>query len=333
MTRLHPQPGRWQFTFGVFGPVAGTATTTPFTVQVALNGVRASASGVPDSPNRVLPAGHPVTAVVQFVNTGVADAAYFVDGRLDTRAALPLIVANSAYTIPGAPQAPFPAVQVPTQTDALTVAASSDVPINFEVTPFPADHLTDLNFQGDPDREAGPAGTAPSVTVADPAVAAQTWLALPSIVGPFATAAPTANTTFTAAAHTRLFDPAVASSTGDPLLADVLSSPPPATPVTVQSRAAGNIAVTITPTGPRGTVVHGVLYLDTIDAGTPTASADRGGSPPQRAVLDHRPVAPRVDRPVVHCGLSWRINGLRASAHLRRPPCPRPGDPSTDPDP
>ena len=50
---------------------------------------------------------------------------------------------------------------------------------DFEVSPFPADHVNDLSFEGDPDREAGPPGTSPSVTVADPEVAPQTWLALP----------------------------------------------------------------------------------------------------------------------------------------------------------
>jgi Subtilase family len=268
LTRLNPRPGRWLFVFAVFGPVAGTATGTPYVGLVAVNTVAATASGVPHSRRTVLPAGQPVRATISFVNTGATDQAYFVDGRLDARGTLPLVVANADYTIPGAPQAPFPAVRVPTQSDRLTVSAHADGPINFEVSPFPADHVNDLSFEGDPDREAGPAGTSPSVTVADPEVAPQTWLALPAIIGPFGGPAPTVHSTFRGFAHTRLFDPAVTAEGGDPLLSYVDASAPAAAPVTVGVGEAGSITVTFTPTGAPGTVVRGVLYLDTYDAVT-----------------------------------------------------------------
>ncbi|MEN3361192.1 MAG: hypothetical protein V7637_5174, partial [Mycobacteriales bacterium] len=263
-----PRPGRWQFVFSVFGPVAGTATSTPFSATFALDSVRASGSGVPTSSHTVLRAGRPATATVSFANTGATDAAYFVDGRLTARGTVALVVQNADYTLPGAPVGPFPAVQVPTQTDALAVSAHADHEINFEVSPFPADHVGDLAFEGDPDRVGGPNGLAPSVTVADPTVAPQTWLALPASIGPFPTAGPTVQATFTGSAHTRLFDPAVRASTGDPLLSYVDASAPASTPVTVAAGGHGSITVTITPSGPRGSVVRGVLYLDTRDAVT-----------------------------------------------------------------
>ena len=138
-------------------------------------------------------------------------------------------------------------------------------PISFEVSPFPADHVTDLSFEGDPDLEALPFGLSPSVTVSDPIVAAQTWLALPSQIGPFPRVAPTATVSFSATAHTSPFDAAVSSSTGDPLLAAVQSPAPPSTPLQLTAGAAGHISVTVTPEGAKGTVVKGVLYIDSID--------------------------------------------------------------------
>ena len=70
---------------------------------------------------------------------------------------------------------------------------------------------------------------------------------------------------FTATAHTRPFDAAVTSATGDPLLAYVSANAPAATPVSVDVGANGSIQVTITPTGAKGTVVRGTLFLDAID--------------------------------------------------------------------
>jgi hypothetical protein len=267
-TVANPQAGRWRFVFAVFGPITGVSTSTPYTATFALNAVRAHAAGVPDSAHTVLRAGRPVTATVSFANGGTADAAYFVDGRLSRRDTLPLVVTNPDYTLDPAPLAPFPAVRVPTQSDSLSMSATADQTVNFEVSPFPADHVTDLSFEGDPDRVGGPNGTHPSVTVSDPIVAPQTWLALPTTIGPFAGQGPTAHVSFTGSVHTRLFDPAVAAGTGDPLKAYVDASAPAATPVTVAAGANGSITVTITPSGPRGSTVHGVLYLDTIDGVT-----------------------------------------------------------------
>ena len=260
-THVRPQPGRWRIAVAVYGGVAGTALETPFTGRISLDAAPVAAA---------LPHGGtlhgPVTTTVRFGNRGAADGAYFLDARSLRRAELPLVVANADHTIPGAPVGPFPAVRVPTESDSLHVAATGDSAFNFEVSPFPADHTEDLAFEGDPDREAGPSGTAPAVTVSDPIVAPQTWLALPAVSGPFGDAgAPSVATHFTATVHTRAFDPAVTSATGDPLLGYVAADAPAATPVTVAAGVNGSIAVTITPTGAPGTVVRGVLYLDTID--------------------------------------------------------------------
>ncbi len=267
LSHLNPQAGLWELVFTVFGPIAGTSTSTPFTgvISTAANAVHTT--GVPNGAT--LMAGKSVTASVSFTNNGVADGGYFVDARGLTRTDLSLVVQNNPYVFNNDILPPFAAVGVPTQTDSLTVSSTSSIPTLFEISPFPADHVTDLSFEGDPDVEAGPASTTPSVTLTDPVIAPETWLALPASIGPFGDAgSPTVTNTFTATAHTVPFDRAVKASSGDPLLADVDALAPAATPVSVGVGAHGSITLTFKPVGAPGTTVSGVLYLDTWDAVT-----------------------------------------------------------------
>lgn len=269
LDQVNPQAGRWQLVFAVLGPVAGTSTTTPFAGFISLQPAKVTTSGLPNSKKTKLDAGKPVTAKVSFTNTGATDANVFVDGRLANRVDTPLVVHNNPYTFAQDILPPFPAFSVPTETNGLTVSSVSSSPTLFEISPFPADQLVNLSFEGDPDVEAGPPGTHPSVTLHDPIVAPQTWLALPTGIGPFTDAgSPSVTNTFTAVAHTRPFDTDLTSSSGDPLLADVDGSTPAATPVNVGVGDHGTITVTITPSGTPGTVVQGILYLDTWDAVT-----------------------------------------------------------------
>jgi hypothetical protein len=269
LDQVNPQAGRWQLVFAVLGPVAGTSTTTPFAGLISLQPASVKSSGLPNSSKTKLDAGKAVTAKISFTNTGVADANVFVDGRLANRVDTPLVVQNNPFTFAQDILPPFPAFSVPTETNGLTVSSVSSSPTLFEISPFPADQLVNLSFEGDPDVEAGPPGTHPSVTLTDPIVAPQTWLALPTGIGPFSDAgSPSVTNAFTAVAHTRPFDTDLTSSSGDPLLADVDGSAPAATPVTVGVGDHGTITVTITPSGAKGTVVHGILYVDTWDAVT-----------------------------------------------------------------
>ncbi|MDQ1465013.1 MAG: hypothetical protein QOC73_1954, partial [Actinomycetota bacterium] len=280
LNHVNPQAGRWQLVFTVFGPISGTATSTAFTGRISTAAAAVSATGVPSSASTKLAAGTPVTATVSFTNNGAAQASYFVDSRATTRVDTPLVVLNNPYTFGSDILPPFPAFSVPTESDGLTVSSVSSLPTLFEISPFPADHVVDLSFEGDPDVEAGPASTHPSVTLIDPIVAPQTWLALPGSIGPFGDAgSPDVTNTFTATAHTRPFDATVTSTSGDPLLADVNPAAPAATPVSVEVGANGTITVTFTPSGTSGTVVHGLLFLDTFDAVT--------GSPNEVAVIPY----------------------------------------------
>ncbi len=261
-----PQAGRWLFVFTVFGPIAGTSVVTSYTGQISYGLAAVKAAGLPTSAKTVLRAGVPATATVTVTNNGAAPTDYYADGRLSGRQNVALIGSNTTgYPLDPAPLPPFPAFVVPTGTDELTVRGTSDRPINFEASPFPADHVTDLAFEGDPDVEAGPAGTSPVLNLDDPIIAPQTWLMLPSQIGPFADTAPKATTSFTAVAHTHPFDPAVTSTTGDPQLAAVTAGAPAATPLALTPGSSGTITVTVIPAGPKGHVVRGTLFVNTID--------------------------------------------------------------------
>jgi hypothetical protein len=89
------------------------------------------------------------------------------------------------------------------------------------------------------------------------------WSASTSLVGPFPPGgAPPATSKFEAVVHTQLFDDAVTSSTGNMWLTAVRPDPSKFTPLTLNPGETGTISVTITPRGPQGSVVSGVLYLD-----------------------------------------------------------------------
>ena len=278
LSHLNPQAGLWQLVFTVNGPIAGTSTSTPFTGVISTAANTVHTTGVPTGGT--LKAGKSVTASVSFTNNGVAEGGYFVDARGLTRTDLSLVVQNNPYVFNNDILPPFAAIGVPTQTDSLTVSSKSSIPTLFEISPFPADHVTDLSFEGDPDVEAGPASTTPSVTLTDPVIAPETWLALPASIGPFGDAgSPTVTNTFNATAHTSPFDRAVTAASGDPLLADVDASAPAASPVSVAVGAHGSITLTFKPVGAPGTTVSGVLYLDTWDAVT--------GSPNEIAAIPY----------------------------------------------
>jgi hypothetical protein len=119
----------------------------------------------------------------------------------------------------------------------------------------------------------------------------------PALIGPFDS--PKASTATTGmAARTRAFDATVSSSTGDPQLADV--DAPAATPVTVAPGATVRIPVTFSPTGRRGTVVSGELFVDDNQPGSKSANE-----------LGAIPYSYRVRRAPRH------------GRHRQRPPHPR----------
>lgn len=251
--RRDPAPGRWTFTVWVFNPVAGTAISQNFTGTLRFNLVEASATGLPTSPGTVLPAGQPRLARVTVRNTGIAPQPFFVDARSTTTGDLRLVTEDDETDVP-IPQDDALDYQVPPLTTRLTATAASTRPA----------HVGLFSITGQPEVLGRPnAQNLATATVTAVEVQPGPWSAATSLIGPFPPGgAPPATSDFRAVARTQLFDDAVTSSTGNVWLAAVRPDPPKFTPLVLDPGETGTIAVTITPRGPRGTVVSGVLYLD-----------------------------------------------------------------------
>jgi hypothetical protein len=91
------------------------------------------------------------------------------------------------------------------------------------------------------------------------------WYALPSETGPYpAGGAPAGTATLSMSAVTQTFDPSVSSPPGDfwQFGAAALAASAAYSLFTINPGQARTIPVTITPSGPAGTVVRGTLYVD-----------------------------------------------------------------------
>ena len=125
VTHVAPRPGRWKLVLASYRSSAHTTRETAFRLDLDLDAAQVRATGVPSSPSTVLKSGVATHATLRFTNGGGANGYFFADPRLDTLVDQPLVVANDYWFSSGAPQPPFPAVSVPTQTTALTVSAQS----------------------------------------------------------------------------------------------------------------------------------------------------------------------------------------------------------------
>ncbi|WP_405363038.1 S8 family serine peptidase [Kitasatospora sp. NBC_00085] len=261
-TTVDPVAGRWRFVLTVVGPVSGAELSQQFAGTIGLDLDRATAAGLPNDPRTKLAAGKPVTVSVNYTNNTVATQNVATNARLDGRVDLPLVPQGTSATVglPLTADSTTPSFLVPPATDALTAVSASSVPAHLEIS----------GAAGSPDLfgDLKKARNGSTVSVARDAgspaqpVVPGRWSTFVQQIGPFGAAgAPAGTATITAAAHTRAFDPAVASSTGDPFAAAVSATAPAAVPVTVRPGATGTLQVTLTPTGPKGGTVHGVLYL------------------------------------------------------------------------
>ena len=185
--------------------------------------------------------------------------AYFIDARLPGSTPLSLVALNSPdTTAPLNVTENTPLYLFPTHTTAFTGAASTtgSTPIQFD----------SLGPSGDPDVISTVGSTVSASFEANP-IAQGLWDIAPTVVGPFgATGAPSEPVSTTMDVATQPFDPAVSAPTGDlwqggvdPSLLTGFS------PVIVGPGETGTIPVTITPTGPSGTQISGILYVDDTD--------------------------------------------------------------------
>jgi hypothetical protein len=198
-----------------------------------------------------LPAGKPTTATITVHNSGAAPGSFFVDARTNAASNVQLTPGNSAANVPLSPSAQAPFV-VPTETDSLIGVTSGSIPVSSDL----ATNSGEPEVLGTP----GP-GNIAVATLAAPPVSQGKWLLEADAVGPFSAPA-TGTANLALVAHTKGFDAMVTSSTGDQWLATVRATAPAFTPIGVDAGANGTITVTFTPTGPKGTVVTGYLYVD-----------------------------------------------------------------------
>lgn len=250
---LNPGPGTWTLAV-LFAPtVSGTATSEPFTVDVNEQAAEAMAPGLPDSRQQRLAPGQSYTFKVHVRNMGDAPELYFLDPRLDATTTMNLVSLTSSET-----QAPlnfsdnFPEYLVPTQASSFVAQASTDgtEPILFDTS----------SPMGDPDI-ASNVGLSVSALVTGNPVTQGEWSVLPTTSGPDGSAGlatEDVNTSMTATAQA--FDPAVTSPIGDMWQLSV-GGPFIIAPA-VAPGDSETIPVTVTPSGPSGTVVRGTLYVD-----------------------------------------------------------------------
>jgi hypothetical protein len=250
--RLAPEAGRWTYVVVFENSVSGATTQEPFTGHVHFDVADVTADRVPAAARAVLPAGRPVTMTLHVHNTGVAPASFYVDPRTDTWSDVQLIPDSSAADVPLTPSA-IMGYLVPTETSQVVGIASGSIPITADMGPN----------TGEPETLGAPGpGNVAVVTNRATLVSQGTWLLEADQIGPFDTPR-TGTANFAAMAHTRTFDPSVTSSTGDHWLSAIQPQPDGFHPLTLDPGDTGDITVTITPTGRKGTVVTGRLYVDT----------------------------------------------------------------------
>jgi hypothetical protein len=251
---LSPAEGLWTLIV-LFAPqVSGMALSEPFRVDMNENAVRGRARGLPDSPADTLTGTATVNVTVH--NDGTAPEAYFVDARLSTSAFYNLAALTGSGTIAPLNESDnVPVYLVPTGTTSLEMAAATS---GSELIQFDSSSPA-----GDPDIASTQALTATASFSANPVTQGE-WSIAPTTVGPFGTTGATPEAVDTAmGATTPAFDPAVNSPLGD-MWQLSLDPSLPFGALIVPPGQSGTIPVTITPSGPPGTVVSGTLYVDDV---------------------------------------------------------------------
>jgi subtilisin family serine protease len=261
-----PAPGRWTVSLITFAPDDGAHLSEPFTGTVSFTPPAVTSSGLPDSAGTVLPAGQPVTATITVTNTGNIAKDYFADPRRSGIAPLKLlgtdVAGGTSYTQPqlSVPE-PMPADVnphwlVPPGTRALIAVAHATMPITF-----------DINSDNNDPEELGVSFGHTSIAshTARELAPGQEWAA-PEPTCP-CPAPVTGTSKLVAFAFASPFASAITSSTGD-VWAQAADANAPYTPMTLAPGQSGTITLTITPAGPKGTVVHGYIAVDTFNQAT-----------------------------------------------------------------
>jgi Subtilase family/Peptidase inhibitor I9 len=261
---LDPVPGLWTLIVDFATPVVGNEVAQTFSGSIELNRVRVSASGLPNNKSTKLAAGTPITVPVKITNNGAAPGAFFVDARLNNNVSLALtsIAQSTGLSLPLTGSMPI--WLVPTHTSSIQVTAVASLPVEFDYGPI----------QGDPDLYSSSGTTATGTYTPSGGLVQQgVWFAAPGEIGPYPAGAPAGTVSVAMVASTLQFDPAFASTTGDIWPNPLTNS---FSPLIINPGQTGVINITITPSGPSGTVVQGFLYVDTFVDALPPYGQDTG---------------------------------------------------------
>ncbi|HEU5267538.1 MAG TPA: hypothetical protein VFU35_12605, partial [Jatrophihabitans sp.] len=249
----------------VINPVSGKSLTENFTGTVRFDQVQALHTRIPST----LPAGKATTFSVRVTNTGIAPMLVQTDARRNGSQTLQLApqFAGSTFSLPLNVEelSDVPAYLVPPDTKQVAMTASSTVPAQVELSSPGGgiDVFGDLAAA-----QGGSTISTATVSETKDQVGPGIWFTYVQEIGPYGDGgAPAGSTTISTTATTKPFDPAVASSTGDPYLPAVDPTNDGGTPLVIAPGASGTITVTITPTGKAGTKVNGVLHLVTTPIG------------------------------------------------------------------
>jgi hypothetical protein len=254
-----PQAGRWTLVLALGLDNSGRLQES-FTGTIDFTPASITVDNLPTSKSAHLTAGQPVAVTVHVTNTGVSQKVVFVDARLTQLVTVPVLALSpTTVPLPLGNSGSRPTWLVPTHADALTMVASSTVPIA----------MTMSDQFGASEVPAVARGSTATANLALPAIAPGVWFGAPALVGPFGNGGPPAATADMAAtAEMNVFDRAITSDTGDLWLLAVDSSAPPFSPLVLDPGQSSTIAVTITPAGPAGTSVKGFLEVSTINPNT-----------------------------------------------------------------
>jgi hypothetical protein len=266
---LNPVAGTWTLIVDFADPLVGNEISQPFTGNIKLDSLGATASRLPNSQKTKLAAGVPVTIPVTITNSGAAPEAFFIDARLNTTTSLPLasqfgLPGNYEYPLPNPlpnPTSYFPLWLVPTETSSVRAAAIANVPVEFDY----GSNVGDPDLFGAPAASTSPStySAAGSYAPTGGTVTPGLWYSNPDEIGPYpASGEPAGLVSMSLTATMKAFDPTVSSPTGDLWLSSLDASYGGFAPVIVNPGQSAVISVTITPSGTSGTVVSGNLYVD-----------------------------------------------------------------------
>jgi len=245
-----PAAGRWTLIVGLPDAVSGKAFSQQVTGKVRFDAVTASAPGLPADASRVIKRGSSLTVPIETVNSSPAVRNYFLDTRLDAMTEINVPELGDDKSGTAKINESSPTWYVPSHTTRLVVAASADRPVDLNIYPWTGEP----GVFGQP----GPGGTTVATTTAGQ-LAAGSWSTDVSDQGPYPDKpAGTGTAKVTVTATTQAFDPAAKASTGD-----YWDLNAPFDSLRVDPGKTAAMTLTLTPTAPVGTVVHGTVYIST----------------------------------------------------------------------